>query len=67
MSLILLILVINLIHSNIQSNIQSNDCVVVEYHYSDNRSEIKNSCEEKSEIVIIRRNNSVERDWIIHY
>ena len=51
MGLILLIFGINLI----QSNIQSNDCIVVEYHYSDNRSEIKNSCEEKSEIVTIQR------------
>ena len=51
MGLILLIFGINLI----QSNIQSNDCIVVEYHYSDNRSEIKNNCEEKSETVIIQR------------
>jgi len=47
MGLILLIFGINLI--------QSNDCIVVEYHYSDNRSEIKNSCEEKSETVTIHR------------
>ena len=51
MGLILLIFGINLM----QSNIQSNDCIVVEYHYSDNRSEIKNSCEEKSDTVIIQR------------
>ena len=51
MGLILLIFGINLI----QSNIQSNDCIVVEYHYSDNRSEIKNSCEDKSETLIIQR------------
>jgi len=51
MGLILLIFGINLM----QSNIQSNDCIVVEYHYSDNRSEIKNSCEEKSETVTIHR------------
>jgi len=34
---------------------KSNGYIVVEYHYSDNRFEIQNSCEEKSETVIIQR------------